>query len=470
MLKSSFRILTVLLATTIIATGQVRHRIATTSSSAEEDRELLQESDFSFLGYYGDAETDSAWSEGFSFRYVSGTFRGMTAFLNTNFYLREFTLPASFSQNITWRTIITTNVLMQNDDHIGIWYEQSAGRLWVSHSVDYPQAPFTGNEISSIYTLDVNDSDVESNFQGYWGFTGVGQRSSFGAVRHVPSWFSSANTTGPYAVGFGGYASLSNMGLGPSYGPFLLFFPVLHGVYSTISYGATTGGLATDQFKIGGDYRSGTSSVDWFTDYNGRTFDRGARVTTNVVNWYDGNDSRSNPTTRPTYPTDRSGTDEWWTGENGGAAPNDPDGYARFVWGDSFNSAWDWVDNDAGTRTRHGIIAIASLAKDYAYYSSSSLTQDDTDYEIQIFDPAQVALVLDGTIPGYKLRPTSAFSIRDILVANGIYTGGNNPNSARIVGAAFDPATNRLYIQWRSGGTSMPSFYSRFFVFEVAGS
>src|SRR5690606_33217467 len=96
--------------------------------------------------------------------------------------------------------------------HLAIWWDEENQRLWTSSAPDY-----TGDEGSlnplGIYTRKLNSNGTVSDVKGPSGMTGITARRIFGGADKIPAWFQNNYNTGPYVIGFGGYAS--RMGVGP---------------------------------------------------------------------------------------------------------------------------------------------------------------------------------------------------------------------------------------------------------------
>jgi len=542
---------------TVTADAQIRLR---SSGSGGGDRALLTEADFTYSGYYEMGTGDNAnYAQGFTARTVSGTLRFAigVGLISSSMYLREFTLPASFGQNVTWRTWMNTDpyLLGAGSPHIGLWFNENVSgsddELWVDHACDYPQAGCDQDAITVLRTWTVSDADVLSNLQGYWGYNTVGMRATYGGVMKVPTWFKNTYSTQEYLTGWGGYTSLCS-GRTPSLGPFFLFFPRPHGVYTELSWDVTTGGIPTTDYTIAADHRgSHCNGADWYSgSYASRTVERGIRATLTHANYFDSGDPRSNPD-QITRNVDVSGTtvtyDDvpgaafdfsnkgWWAGysgtvggmtENGTAyqvninatpytvasvdsatqltltasagtisnatlvgplgslapkigvldsglwdtseptaagAPSDPDGWARWNSHDTYNNTCQWIDNDAGTRTKHGFVCIASLQNGKTWYCGSSGCSESKEYEIHVFNPTTIAQGYAGSISAWKVRPTYAWSIKSLLA--GITDNGGDQSGERIIGAKF--VNNKLYVFWGQGGGGGGA---RLFEFAVAGS
>lgn len=146
-------------------------------------------------------------------------------------------------------------------------------------------------------------------------------------------------------------------------------------------------------------------------------------------------------------------------------APGDPDGWGRWTWGDSYGNTPCWVDNDAGTRTRHGIIAVANVAAGRIYYAGSAGHIDSYLGELHVYDPADVAAVLAGSLDPWKIRPTCSV----VFSFPGADSSDQGFNSG-VAGAAFDPVDGRLYVHVTGIGTYATGYKARIYVFEVRGS
>lgn len=449
----------------------------TRETAASGGRALLDVGDIIYEGYYTLTDGNAAYGAGLTHRYVGdqlrliflpfqGNFEGVQKYAPA-----EFTLPGSFGQEVT---IVKNYSLMWAEGtydatgtHQSIWWEEANSRLWSGSAADYPQAPIDDTQEACISTRGLPSGTVCDNHGGWWGFENINQRSLFGKIQAVPTWFQSEHDVGEYVSLSGGYASrMSQFGTGQvsgaCLGPMFVFFSDPHGVYTEIDAYLEPANIPVGAYKIGADFRAGTAGEDWYPNYSARTSDRGSRATTDVVNWFDSSDSRSNPSTPPTYPTNWNPNGQWWISETGGVAPNDPYGYARWTWGDSYEGTGDWIDNDAGTQAKHGIVMVASLCKGYGYYSGSTLNYAGRCFEIHVYDPDDVAEVVAGTLAAYKLQPAHAWEINlPGLTNNGAHSGGAPINN--VGGATYDPVSGKLFVI----GYSVSGTQSRIYQFAV---
>jgi hypothetical protein len=194
--------------------------------------------------------------------------------------------------------------------------------------------------------------------------------------------------------------------------------------------------LPTRDFKILADHRSGTVAPDWYADRKPTRFDRGRR-NADVVNYYDGGDKRQNPNTPPSGPPAAGA--QWLSPA--------PDGFGRFVWGDSYYNTGCWID---GPR-KGGFVVIGSFARGKAYYQTSTLNNSGRHAELQIFDPNDFGKVLQGKLSPRKVQPAASKLLTADLAPLGLLipSSGNNPSGA-VAGATFDPVTRLLYL-WCPG-------------------
>lgn len=435
-------------------------------------RPLLTQSDFTYLGYYDvvNGLNAAGLGGGFSFRYVSSTFRGCSIHGGGEGF-REFTLPGSFGGEVT--LLAATDDIFDGD---GVQEKFSLrwidDKLYTASAIDYPNiGAGEDNYTSAISTREIDANGNVSNWHGYYGFHDIGACAVYGGVMKVPSWFSAANSCGTLVAGFGGYVSLMDQrALPPSLGPMFVFFDDPHGGTED-ALTAANAGITSGNYKIGADHRGGTSSVDWFPNYSGRTYDRGVRKTTTVINWFEsGVPGAGTPTVPPSYPSDLA-AEHWWYGPSGGAAPNDPDGYSRWCWGDSYYGTGVWIDNDAGTRGSHGVIAIATLGDGNVWYDVSQLHREGQKYELHIFNPSHIAEAIAGTRAKYNVRPTHAFNITSLL--EDVPVGGDGGSGLpflKITGADYDAATGRLYVAMHGFPNGVNQVKMRLYVFSVGGA
>jgi hypothetical protein len=448
-------------------------RTGRASTAPPSGRTLLNaNTDFTYEGYYrmGQYWGNNAfdiWSDGLTHRYVDGQLRLINnSFQGNGIYpdkycLKEWTLPSTFGDWMTPVAIHGATWIDWDDNicHKSLWYEEETERMWSGSGFDYPQGVITINGTPVLYTRKLPATSGTypaknncTDHSGFFGFQNIGQRALWGKVQRVPDSARSAYGFHKYMSLSGGYTSIAGQGLNPSLGPMFVSFPELHGSYTPrLSYIDEWNVPASD-YQICADHRLGASSnTDWYdVGYANRTYDRGVRLTP-IENYLNGGDPRQNPQTRPTDPPVL--TAEWLSQPTLASVPGDPDGWNRWSW-DSYNDCGNWIDNSAGTRTKHGIVMVLSVQTGKAWYAGSAGYSDGTGLEIHVFHPADLAACKNGSLAPWSVRP------RTIKIITNEIGLENNPASP--VAATFDHATNKLYIcvyQMKQGGLDFTNVY-----------
>lgn len=399
---------------------------------SSEGKVLLTPSDFTFVGSYTfSAEMQATFGMGLTHHRVDGQLRFLTVSYDgpSKARLIEFALPADMGQKITTLTGSWADIWSPKPapaigagDEYGLWMETLPGgseRLWTTHGTDYPSDGAKPGQ--SLYPLGVAVRILKSDgkitgLAGEYGFAGVSPRAIYGGVQPIPQWFRRKySISQPYAVGWGGYASRMVGGSACSLGLMALAIPEL------AKYPADTV-LPSKDFKIMADHRSGTTNArDWYAAGKPTSFDRGRR-NADVENLYDS----------------ATGTMQW-------RSPA-PDGFGRFVWGDSYYNTGCWIDGPKG-----GFLVIGSFSKGKAFYQDSTLNNSGRHAELQIFDPNDFGKVLQGKKESLAVQPVASKLLTNDLTPLGLLYPykGNNPFGA-IGGATFDAETGHLYL-WCPG-------------------
>jgi hypothetical protein len=380
-------------------------------------KSLLSQSDFTYLGYYsveGNFGGDVGWGQGFTHRYVGGQLRFLTFGYSSPLMLLELAPPANFggavSQTNQWNDIWNGGFDTAGK-WVGIWWDESAQRLWSTSAIDYPDDSYI-NSTKTIHTRTLSSNGTVSNIKGQIGLAGVGARRIYGGAQAVPSWFQSRYGVGPYVVGWGGYASRMAQGLPVSLGPTMYSIPDPSGFSNNAD-------IPTGQFKTIMDCGSGTRADDWYASGAPTSFDRGVR-NSNVSNEFD---------------------------SPGWQSPA-PDGLGRWTWGDSNYNTGCWIDGPG----KHGFILVPSFSSGRAWYQTSTLNWAYRSSEIQIYDPSRFAEVLAGSRAVWDVKPTSRWTIS--LPGMVQTTGsGNDGLLYDVLGASYDSTTKRLYIYYLSWST-----------------
>lgn len=329
--------------------------------------------------------------------------------------------------------------------HNSLWYDEATGRLWHGGALDYPQGGVSTSACTCLSTRVLNADGTHSNLQGFYGIEGVGQRvSGLGGVKPVPAAFATANGVGSYVVGHGGYTSLMSQGLGAALGP-VFCFCTDPSAQPPQPWGSETPTTPASAVKFGADYRA-VPGQDW---YGGpRTYDRGVQVTP-TVNYLDGGDPRSNPSTPPTDPPVAGA--EWV-----GPIPGDPDGIYNWGWVATYGNTLNWVSGTPG-----GICLVATVASGKQFYQTSSVRSDGVAAELHVFDPADVAAALAD--PTSQLAKTIRPKRMIPLSLPGWTEAGQG---GAILGATIPEGTNKLYVLASFCGPS--PVVVRMYVFDLS--
>ncbi|MFN8390133.1 MAG: Ig-like domain-containing protein [Bdellovibrionota bacterium] len=384
---------------------------------------VLAPQDFNYLGYY-DMQTyglDSPFFQGLTHRYVNNDLRLLTY----HHWGRLFEISLAGKNFGDTITSTTNSWDLQNVgtwDYVGLWWEASTSRLWTATSQDYTVT----NYPVQLFTRKLNDNGSVSDVHGPVGLQGVPAKRLYGGVQAVPQWFQQQYNVAPYIAGWGGYTSLVMQGGGASMGPTMYSLP-------DISAYANNSSIPDTNFKTIMD-SGGAPAQDWYPLGNPSAYDRGTRLTT-PTNYYDGGDTRPNgscPTCNATIPTVPPLSSAQWLSPA-------PDGYGRWIWGDSNYNTGLWIE----LPKKHGFITIASLGGGKAWYCASSLCTEKRQYEMHIWDPAELGAAALGQIPKWNVKPTS---MQELTLPGAGAGGGTGVTHMAVAGATFDAATNRLYL------------------------
>lgn len=403
----------------------------------------LSGSDFTYLGHYDVAlmGMNTPFAHALTHRYVGGDLRFLTVENGEpTALLREWSVSgkkfgdlvssATGAWNDPWG-----NKQPLNGNFFGLWWDELRKRLWSVHAFDYTYDVIQ----TQIYTRTLNADGSVSDLHGPVGLSGISAKRVYGGVQPVPEWFQQKYAVGPYVVGWGGYTSISRGGGICSFGP------TMYGIPDPSRYAPSTE-MPTTDFRTIMDCSSGTSGTDWYKNTT-QTFDRGVRQ--NIpINYYDGGDPRSNPTTAPTDPPVA----------NAGWLSPAPDGLGRFVWGDSYYNTGCWIDGP----NKQGFLAVASLGAGKNWYGNATLNCDSRVFELHIFDPSDLGEAAQGRRAPWNVKPSSMLTLQ-LPGIGGRPFSGNSPQGG-VAGATYDALTKRLYLFGPAGGGT---YVNRLYVYAV---
>lgn len=419
-------------------------------------RPLLSSGDFTFLGSFdvqGNVAVDLPYGSGFTHRYVGGQLRFLTSPFNSYAANVVEFAPVAFGGTVnaltnTWNEVFPAQ-WRGGAVWRSIWWDEANQRLINTVALDYPQGgiPLDEERLITVGTLNADGSVTQGS--QLVKLQGIGQRAVVGGLRKIPAWFSAQHGVGPYLAGFGGYTSLMGQGLVPSLGPFFAAIPDPAGFASSTE-------IPASQISVLADCRSGSvAQTDWYPQGQPTTFDRGVGSGP-VTNYYDSGENgvALPPTVAPTPPA-------YWQSPA-------PDGLRRWVWGDSHWSACDWIDNDAGTRAKHGLVTVATLATGKAYYMDSTLNCDGRVAEIHVYDPADLAAVKAGTLQPWAVRPKTRLDISSIIKqgCDALRARNGSGPDGSIGGATYDATTGILWLMCHWAINSAP-YSARVYAFQV---
>ena len=397
-------------------------------TGSSPSRTLIQQSDFTYLGYYNLPNSGAPFSNayganGFGMRYQSGTPYFYTLIDNGGYYnLCEFTLPGSYGSNVNWTGTEWGDIWQNNFGslnpygHQWLWWDTATTtRLWTGSVTDYGSMGPNQWLMSRTMAGMGGGSGTYSSIKGPWGWSAIGTPAAFlGNIQPVPSWFQSAYSVGPYCAGFGGYKSTWQFGT-PKMGPFAMAFPDP----SAIAAGTSLSGgvLLMDP----GDGAT-NGSADWYSA--GGTvpgvYDRGVRNTsvTNHLEPYGG--------TPP--PTD--GTYQW-------TSPA-PDSLGRWAWNDGYDGNGVWLDGI----NKYGFILIGSFQTQNVTYTSYFNWDVGLIFEFHVIDPYLMGAVANGSAAKNFVYPTNTWQ----YVFSGANPGASNSQyPSGCIGTIYDPTAQIFY-------------------------
>jgi hypothetical protein len=413
---------------------------------ARQGTTVLQASDFTYLNCYYDVQTngsDTTYSQGLTFRYVNGDLRFISRSLDSRF--EEFSIAGSncgdaiTTMTNTWDFSGYPQLKKSFNSY---WWDAPNNRLWLTPGEDYTNVYYP----SETWTVQLpNSGGAPTNVHGPVYLDVIPTKRTYGGAAAVPAAFQSTYNVGPYVIGFGGYTSLVAQGGGASLGLTMYSVPDPANTANggTLNAGSNPGA----QYRVIADHIGATGSTDWYSSGTPSSFDRGQRLT-NPINYYDGGDSRQNPSTAPTVPPLPGAA---WLSPA-------PDGKGRFVWGDTYFNTGMWISGP-----RSGFVAVASLCQGKCYYATSTLVSDARVAEIHVFSEAMLGAAVQGSVKPWNVQPAT-FKTLSLPGMGSIGLEGNQ-EPGNIGGAVYDPATHHMYLICYGCGQTI--YYGRIYVFDV---
>lgn len=404
--------------------SRTRLRIRFESSPPEPpgggERELLQVSDFTYLGnarfpVVGGHRTD--FPRGFTHRYVEGQLRFFGAIQKdpaaNGYSIMEFaydgplTTPGLASGGISFIRNLGDGPI--GGSTMGLKWDEPSGKL-IQTGDDLYTASTTNPTVG--YST-INEGLGTLNNFGPWRFdpagsptvAGMTNKKTDGGVVKIPSWWRDLYTPGrDWAAGFGTYRSLVHTG--GTIGPTLTAFDLA-------DLSGATPGLVPNTVLL----------------------DYGYTVTSYTVG--EGNRPRRDNT----YISQFDDPPDHWN-------PN-PEGW--WTWTDQGWQFVEWID----TGTKHGIFMTPTMSHDDVFYASSTLNADGEHSAWFMYDPADLATVAMGAAQPWDLQP--AWRVQPVTYPgwDTLRPGWANSPNKNVGGVSFDPTTNILYVCAMSADSSI---------------
>jgi hypothetical protein len=350
---------------------------------------------------------NSTYGQALTHRYVNGELRFLTLALGGvlhEFRIAGVGLGGTVTQTTGQWDLNPTDGL---NNFNGIWFEQAKNRLWLTSAQDYTNV----NHQAKVTLISLGSNGTATAIKTF--YLNVPAKRVYGGCNAVPAALVS-QIGGPYVCGWGGYTSLVAQGGGASIGP-------------------TMYAIADPDTVSNGGTMSARTVLDTASS-------RGLRKTL-PVNYFDGGDSRQNPSTRPTSAPLSSA--QW-------LSPN-AQGLGWMTWGDSYYNTGMWI----GTT----YAAVASLCKGSCWYQSSTLAFDGRQFELHLWNGS--------TLGSDPLRRPSEMTELNLPSGNTSVWGGNSP-TGNISGATFDNVTGRIYMFGSPFGDDV--YTGRLYSFIVNGA
>lgn len=460
---------------------------AAAASSSSSALPLLTQSDFTYLGFYDFAQGFAGWdtssvTQGLTYRYKAGQlyllcFAYMGNAAQFSWQLTEFQMLGTNGQpNVSggasggtitsatnfWTDVFNGSLMNQfgSATHCGCWIPPGAANpLWTTWAHDYNDTPVVNaltnsNNTLSIMVRNLVDGNPGSitNFKGPWGLANTTDAAIYGGMCNIPSWFVNKYNTGPYGIGWGGYASTMAARISPvSLGPWMA------AIQDPSVLGLANGtNLSAAQFKTMLDYSSGTLNFDWYTNKDSNThYNTGPEVLGGIHLAMDRGVRNTSYSSTLDFNSSSQGPFFW--------NPPAPDALGRWPWNDTVNGTGMWIRG----ANKEGIVFITNHMTGTILYSSQ-FTSGGANQEIQIYDPDVLGAVINGSQEPWFAYPASRSIIPAVDVA-GITYGANGTGGppGRIMGACWDSTTNKVYMI-SNENVNTPFGTPRLYVWSVA--
>jgi hypothetical protein len=147
----------------------------------------------------------------------------------------------------------------------------------------------------------------------------------------------------------------------------------------------------------------------------------------------------------PYAPPDRCTRDADYRDDFTGWNPQGDRGW--WTWADQIDGAGVWIDTPAVS----GLLVMPSMGNGRVWYEQSTLRAERSSHWWYVYDPTDLAAVAAGRREQWQIQPRHRWSVTYPSIDYPLPGWADGPPNP-VAGAAFDPATNRLYVAVRRLG------------------
>src|SRR3989344_1132480 len=430
----SFLVISILFTYAII--GQIQINESGPRVEAQTTKQLLQPSDFTFLGAFagptsvGGVATQNSKEGGIAYRNVGGEKRLL---VTNGGKLYEIKVPSDSQLSQTnpplgqvvrdWGS--TSAGITVWGQSRGIAFDSTTNRVYRVAGDYYNVHPGGDSKYPTLWSFHLNDTTgVLDNPEGPWGTTKHSFKQSMSGVLMIPQWFANTYLGGKtLALGMGGgYSTLTNgpAGMGPT----------LTAIQKPEGLPAMT--HLSDTPLVGYPFSQGPS---WGTPDRSRR-DTNYDVTPNQI------------------PSSLSPNGGWLDGGKWDVQ----NGLGAWTLNDMIGANGIWID----TPNKHGVLFSAALTVGDIFYYSSDVRYEDVAHAWYMYDPMDLVSVANGSKSELQIQAAWRTSVQYPFVSYPLNYKKSQINHAdpadpdwmsglpfgrNMGGMTFDPVENRLYIQ-----------------------
>jgi hypothetical protein len=311
-----------------------------------------------------------------------------------------------------WTNSGGSSLTSGGNDTYGLFYDPSSGRLYWNYgwwyNSSYPNDPSLG------YST-LNDTTGTATGVGDWSLANRYEKFDRGGMLAIPQWFATRYTGGmTLGVGFGGYYSIA----------------------STISWGPSLAAINPPDI-ITNPSQSALANVPLLGYPTGEPR---ANRDPNYTSYYDGGN----------FP--------------GQLGPFNPvNGVGQWTDSDSIGGA-TWID----TPSLGGVLFIAKVGHGNVYYQSSDRHADGGGtFEWIVYSPADLAAVASGAKQQWEIQPKYEWTMPSLPMGPLDVNNYTGDGTSQIGGIAFDPTTNRMYVEVNGAVQNGSEVFPEVYVYQV---